>query len=290
MEDNKITKLQDQIQAIRDKRAADQVVHNNECKISRESIEHCEKKIQNMLNNSVRFAPRKYKKALEDAYGGLRHAPTRYVLEQQAKLLSLSHQYGILEKELERGNKYKIMMVQYMMCEQYVLKDESHDIEAELRELTPIPVQEETTQSSKLTPVPLQEETTQSSSTLSKRNEALCTTPLRRSNFLRNLSPCSIFKNCKFIMAQYMTCEKRVLRDESRDIEAELREMTPVPVQEESAQSSRAIPQRSKKLFTPPCLRRADFFSDLSSSSIFKRSSGKLTKQFSMRAIVSSAA
>ena len=183
MEDNKITKLQDQIQAIRDKRAADQVVHNNECKISRESIEHCEKKIQNMLNNSVRFAPRKYKKALEDAYGGLGRAPIRYVLEQQAKLLSLSHQYGILEKELERRNNYKIMMVQYMTCKQCVLRNESNNIEAELRELTPVPVQEETTQNS---------------STMSQRNKTLFTAPpLRKPNFLFNLSPC--FKNFKIM-------------------------------------------------------------------------------------------
>jgi hypothetical protein len=83
-------------------------MHLHECQALRDAMERAERDIHVLLwSNSKHSAAaagaglsslREYKRIMEDVYGGLSNAPPRYVLEQQALLLQLSHRMGILRK------------------------------------------------------------------------------------------------------------------------------------------------------------------------------------------------
>ena len=179
MEDDTINQLKTSIQVIRDNRAEEKATHLSECKAASDAIARMERGIQALLNSKAGLSQRECKKIMEDVYGGLSNAPPRYVLEQQAMLLHVSHRIGILQNELERRNAYKIRMEQYMSCEKSVLRSESDEVLAELQEIASVSQEGDVARG------------------MPERNENMLkdeSNAQSRPGFLRNLSPSSIFK------------------------------------------------------------------------------------------------
>lgn len=132
MLDDKITKLREEISAIRTKRSVDRKAHQEACVKGRRAFEFAQHRIQTLLKCRLN-----YKQMMLEVHGGLNSAPPRYALDLQVKLLSLVHQEEVRDKERKRRKKYKTMLKRYMTCEKNVLLVEKQEMDLKVQSMRP---------------------------------------------------------------------------------------------------------------------------------------------------------